>query len=243
MSLIAAYRFDDISGVSQSDQLGAGPVLAHSGPVISGTGVLSGGITGTGGAALKNGGISALGPLRSGNWTVAFWVKRTSSSYGWTMEWMKQSTTDGFIAGNGNVSGQYGAVQYSNGGGFVDASPAATPTLNTWMFYAYTWDLSAKRLRGYTNAVQHSVATDAGASLPADFDRLAITLDLAVIIDQMMFYDEILTPTTGTNSLNQLYNSGAGYDPTNIPEEAAPQAGGFASRFSTGNKRFVPWVR
>lgn len=242
MSLVEAWRMDEASG-TRVGQLGAGCDLAViSGAPGSTAGKISNAVSGSSWTIGKTAsGIGSLAALRSGNFTIAYWVRRDASTYSLAITLKKASTSAGIYVneqnsstpsvsafGTGSVSSFYGQL-----------------TQSVWTFRALSWNLASKTLTVYDDILGSVIQKDSdvgsGVSYPADFDNFTIA-GANVTLDQLMIYNELLTPTTGTNTLNQLWNSGAGFDPTVPVVASASPSLGIPSRFEKRN-RFSPWAR
>lgn len=244
MPLLELWRFEE-PGASDDrvGQLGAGcDFEVVSGTPLSTAGKVGNAISGTDWAIKKTGDLGYIAGLQVFSCTFVYWIRRTSNTYNFGLTLKNSLDFKGFYLAESNGSG---ASSTAYGGG--SASPSNNlSVLNTWTFRAFSWDADTKTFKAYSDiavpgsVLQSGTATNGSINFNNTFNTFTIS-GANITLDQLMIYDEVLTPTTGTNSLDQLYNGGAGYDPTALV--AASPSQGFMSRFADRNPRFQPWRR
>ncbi len=195
--LVAAYGFNELSGIIVSDSSGKGNLGTLSGPTRTSSGRYGGALTFDGVNDLVTTADANSLDL-TGGMTLEAWV-RPSAQSGWRTAILKE--TSGNLVYSLYSSSAFGGSGVARPSSWIDAqSVASTQALpaNSWTHLATTYDRTTWRL--YVNGTQVASRTYT-AAIPTSSGALKIGGNtiwgewFAGQLDEIRIYDRALTPT------------------------------------------------
>jgi len=206
MALIAAYRFEETGNNDRVGQVGGEPNL----PVVannwsSTAGLLNDAAVSTDGGAFETYTVGTLAGIRSVS--ISIWVKPVSG-FG-RIELSESGNLVSLYFGDNGISPASASIQSSMMDSvFVNGT---TPDGN-WRHFVLTFNNSTGEAKLYENG--SLVDTQTNASVVFSADKTSINLNAPntgeLQCDMLLIYDSVIDSTT----VSDLYNGGAGYDPT-----------------------------
>lgn len=211
MALVEVYRLDETGTADRLPQIGNGPAMVVDGAITNDTGILGNGAkyaeVGSVGGDVSAG---ALASVR--DWSISLWVKHLSWGGFVATEFRLRSTDFNTQVGI-SLGGEATQISAFTSLAFVPVmANGGIPSLDQWYHVVATWNNAANRIRCYVNGSLISEDDDPAIEVVEDMVRidLAANFTNTAIVDQVCIYDEEVDSTVVT----QLYNSGAGFDPT-----------------------------
>lgn len=207
MALLAGYRFEETGNDDRVGQVGGEPNLPVMGTWGDTTGVLDQAASNSGGGILGTGSMGTLAGIR--NLSIAIWVKAVSGFP--ILELWGDGTPIQIIFGDVGTSAAATATLYTDGGMDSVVVTGTAPDGN-WRHYVLTFNNSTGEAKLYENG--SLVDTQTNAAVVYTVDKSSINLNAPsggeAAYDMLLIYDSVINSTT----VADLYNAGAGYDPT-----------------------------
>ncbi|MBK7782327.1 MAG: LamG domain-containing protein [Ardenticatenia bacterium] len=222
-NLVAYWRLEESSG-TRVDSSGNGRGMSPSGSPGGRTGKLNNAVDFVPASYLSNSDAAVSGAITdSAGWTLAGWLysdnNATHEIFGCFNAFKGLEVY--FIGGSRDMTAQW----WSNASGLVVSTAGASFTSGAWNFFAMKYDPGTDKLYARSNGT-----TNAGASCAGNtFTQNAGTLYLgkartatATSFDGGMDDIGLWSRALSGAELDQLYNSGAGLDPTVSTGSALP---------------------